>query len=64
MNKKAAKKVMYVRQEILAKPNALPQKASDNIGYLPAGITENEMISLYLKANAQAQMIGNEPAGR
>jgi hypothetical protein len=35
-----------------------------NIGYLPAGITAREMISLYLKATAQAKIPLTNPAGR
>jgi hypothetical protein len=39
-------------------------KLGDNIGYLPAGIIANEMIFLYLKATAQAQILHTNPAGR
>jgi hypothetical protein len=38
-------------------------KTTYNIGYLPAGITAKEMIFLYLKATAQAEILLTNPAG-
>jgi len=39
-------------------------KHAYNIDYLPAGIIAKEMISLYLKTTAQAQIPLTNPAGR
>ena len=40
-----------------------PKNTVDNIGYPPAGTTAKEMISLYLKKAAQAQIPHTSPAG-